>query len=387
MTVFDVVAVIGFSAAIVLAATVRPPRTSAGRPALGMFSLATVLLLVVSVSNALEHSGVTSAFDSYEDYLEILFPPLVAYGVYLTYVSSKIEQTRRSARALEAQHGMLVSIVDATPVGIAVLDDLGRVTFANERAKDTLELTEDAETGDYCNPGWVAHDLEEGPGAARIDTLLPRGGRVPGVARGRHRPSRGLADPRCGRRARRLRVRRERPNTTRWGIHLPMRRRARPCAVAPEEGGAGMLKEFKEFALKGNAIDLAVGLVIGAAFGAIVTSLVNDLIMPPVGLLLGGADFQNLFVVLKEGAQVPGPYGSLAAAQAAEAVTLNYGVFLNTLVSFVIITFSIFLVVKLMNSLRKSEEEATAKECPFCRTEIPVEASRCPACTSELGAA
>jgi large conductance mechanosensitive channel len=146
-----------------------------------------------------------------------------------------------------------------------------------------------------------------------------------------------------------------------------------------------VLKEFKEFALKGNAVDLAIGLVIGVAFGAIVTSLVNDLIMPLVGLLLGGADFSNLFVVLKEGTKAAGPYTSLAAAQAAGANTLNWGRFVNYIISFLIIAFSIFMVVKGMNRFRRAEE-ATTKACPFCATDIPIAASKCPACTSELPA-
>jgi large conductance mechanosensitive channel len=116
-----------------------------------------------------------------------------------------------------------------------------------------------------------------------------------------------------------------------------------------------MFKEFKEFSLKGNVVDLAVGVVIGAAFGGIVTSLVNDVIMPPVGLLVGGVDFKNLFVVLKPGAHVPGPYPALEAAKAAGAVTLNVGVFLNTVINFLIIAFVIFLVVKVINRLRRQD--------------------------------
>jgi len=116
-----------------------------------------------------------------------------------------------------------------------------------------------------------------------------------------------------------------------------------------------MLKEFKEFSLKGNVVDLAVGVVIGAAFGGIVTSLVNDVIMPPVGLLIGGVDFKNLFIVLKPGAHVSGPYPALEAAKAAGAVTLNLGVFLNTVINFLIIAFVIFLAVKVINRLRRQE--------------------------------
>jgi large conductance mechanosensitive channel len=150
-----------------------------------------------------------------------------------------------------------------------------------------------------------------------------------------------------------------------------------------------MLKEFKEFALRGNVIDMAVGIVIGAAFGTIVKSLVADVIMPPIGLLLGGVDFENFFLVLRKGAEVAGPYASLAAAKEAGAVTLNYGVFLNTVISFLIVAFSIFMVVKQMNRLKKQEAAAppppTHKKCPHCQMEVPIEAKKCGHCTSELG--
>ena len=116
-----------------------------------------------------------------------------------------------------------------------------------------------------------------------------------------------------------------------------------------------MLKEFKEFVMRGNVMDMAVGIIIGAAFGAIVTSLVNDVIMPPIGLLLGGADFSNLFVVLKDGATAPPPYASVAAAKAAGAVTLNLGLFVNAVVSFTIVAFAVFLVVKSVNRVRRAE--------------------------------
>ena len=151
-----------------------------------------------------------------------------------------------------------------------------------------------------------------------------------------------------------------------------------------------MLKEFKEFALKGNVMDMAVGIVIGAAFGTIVKSLVADIIMPPIGLLLGNVDFQNLFLVLKQGAEVAGPYPTVAAAQEAGAVTLNYGMFLNTVVSFLIVAFAIFMVVKQINSLKKKEEAAppppSKKKCDFCASEIAIEAKKCPHCTSNLAA-
>ena len=150
-----------------------------------------------------------------------------------------------------------------------------------------------------------------------------------------------------------------------------------------------MLKEFKEFALRGNVMDMAVGIIIGAAFGTIINSLVQDVLMPPIGLLLGNVDFSNIFVVLKEG-KVAGPYASVAAAKAAGAVTTNIGVFINTLISFVIIAFAVFLLVKTMNRLRRQEEAPaaapTTKECTYCSTSIPIKATRCPHCTSELKA-
>ena len=149
-----------------------------------------------------------------------------------------------------------------------------------------------------------------------------------------------------------------------------------------------MFKEFKEFAMRGNVIDMAVGIVIGAAFGTIVKSLVSDIIMPPIGLLLGKVDFSNLFAVLKQGGTVAGPYTSLVDAQAAGAVTINYGVFIDTVISFIVIAFAIFMVIRGMNKLKKKEEaapvEPTTKDCPYCLTSIPIKATRCPHCTSEL---
>ncbi len=148
-----------------------------------------------------------------------------------------------------------------------------------------------------------------------------------------------------------------------------------------------MLKEFKEFAMRGNVMDMAVGIIIGAAFGAIVGALVSDVIMPPIGLLLGNVDFSNLFVVLKEGT-APGPYATVAAAKAAGAVTLNYGLFLNTVVNFIIVALAIFFLVRGMNALRKKEAAPpavpTTKECPHCLSTIPIKATRCGHCTSEL---
>ena len=148
-----------------------------------------------------------------------------------------------------------------------------------------------------------------------------------------------------------------------------------------------MLKEFKEFAMRGNVIDMAVGIIIGAAFGTIIGTLVSDVLMPPIGLLLGNVDFSNLFMVLKQG-KIAGPYATVAAAKGAGAVTLNYGLFLNTIINFLIIAFAIFFVVRGMNTLKKKEKaEPTTKECPHCLSTIPIKATRCGHCTSELGAA
>ncbi|MGB7629558.1 MAG: large conductance mechanosensitive channel protein MscL [Candidatus Deferrimicrobium sp.] len=151
-----------------------------------------------------------------------------------------------------------------------------------------------------------------------------------------------------------------------------------------------MLKEFKEFAMRGNVVDMAVGIIIGAAFGTIITSLVAEVLMPPIGLLLGNVDFSNLFLVLKEGKTI-GPYATVAAAKAAGAVTLNYGLFVNTIVNFLIVAFAIFFLIRAMNSMKKKEEAPaaapTTKECPQCLSTIPIKATRCGHCTSELKAA
>jgi large conductance mechanosensitive channel len=148
-----------------------------------------------------------------------------------------------------------------------------------------------------------------------------------------------------------------------------------------------MIKEFKEFALHGSVLDMAVGIIIGVAFGAIISSFVSDVLMPPIGLLLGHVDFSNLYVVLTAG-KVAGPYASLAAAQQAGAVTLNYGLFINKIISFLIVAFALFLVIRSMNKMKRKAEpvpvEPTTKECPFCFTMIPIKAVRCPNCTSEL---
>ena len=144
-----------------------------------------------------------------------------------------------------------------------------------------------------------------------------------------------------------------------------------------------MFEEFKKFAMRGNVVDMAVGIIIGAAFGKIVSSLVKDVIMPPIGLLVGDVDFSNLFVTLSEGS-----YDTMAQAQEAGAATLNYGAFINTVVDFLIVAFAIFIVIRQMNRLKKTEAaapaEPTTKDCPFCLTAIPIKASRCPSCTSEL---
>lgn len=142
-----------------------------------------------------------------------------------------------------------------------------------------------------------------------------------------------------------------------------------------------MFKEFKEFAMKGSMVDLAVGIIIGAAFGKIVTSLVNDIIMPPIGLLLGKVDFSNLFINLSDK-----DYSTLAEAKAAGAATINYGLFLNTVIDFIIVAFVIFLVIRQINRLKRQQEPAApdTKECQYCFTVIPVKATRCPHCTAEI---
>ena len=150
-----------------------------------------------------------------------------------------------------------------------------------------------------------------------------------------------------------------------------------------------MLQEFKKFALRGNVVDMAVGIIIGGAFGTIVKSLVADVLMPPIGLMLGGVDFANFFVTLKEGATA-GPYATLASAQEAGAVVISYGVFMNAVISFLIVAFAVFMLIRAINKVQAEEEapeeEPTTKECSFCMSTIPVNAIRCPNCTSELTA-
>jgi large conductance mechanosensitive channel len=144
-----------------------------------------------------------------------------------------------------------------------------------------------------------------------------------------------------------------------------------------------VLKEFKEFAMKGNVMDLAVGFILGAAFGKIVSSLVSDIIMPPIGLILGKVDFSSLFLNLSGKS-----YASLAEAKAAGAATLNYGVFLNNVVDFLIVAFAVFLLVRIVNRWNKPAPAAvpTTKDCPYCVSKIPVKATRCPNCTSQIPA-
>lgn len=151
-----------------------------------------------------------------------------------------------------------------------------------------------------------------------------------------------------------------------------------------------MLKNFRDFAMRGNVLDMAVGIIIGAAFGSIVKSLVSDVIMPPIGLLLGNVDFSNLFVVIREGAKQAGPYASIAQAHAAGAVTLNYGLFINTVISFIIVALSVFMLVSAMQNAQKKFKRAETptspgtKDCPHCFSTINIKATRCPNCTSEL---
>jgi len=149
-----------------------------------------------------------------------------------------------------------------------------------------------------------------------------------------------------------------------------------------------ILEEYQKFAVRGNVVDMAVGIIIGAAFNGVVQSLVKDVLTPPLGLLMGDVDFTNLFVVLQEGTS-PGPYATLEAAQTAGAVTLNLGVFVNSAVSFLIVSFAVFVLVRYINRLREPDvapEPAapTVKKCPHCATDVPIAATRCPHCTSDL---
>lgn len=151
-----------------------------------------------------------------------------------------------------------------------------------------------------------------------------------------------------------------------------------------------ILLEFKKFAMRGNVMDMAVGIIIGAAFGKIVDSFVKDVIMPPISLALSKVDFANLFFVLKDGSKTPAPYESLEAAQAAGAVTMNVGSFLNAVISFIIVAIAVFMLIKAMNTLQakleRQEEKAapTTKDCPYCLSKIPLGAVKCPQCTADL---
>jgi large conductance mechanosensitive channel len=151
-----------------------------------------------------------------------------------------------------------------------------------------------------------------------------------------------------------------------------------------------VLKEFKEFAMRGNVVDMAVGIIIGGAFGTIVKSLVSDVLMPPIGLLLGNVNFSNMLLTLK-GGDVAGPYATPEAAADAGAVTMNYGVFIDNIISFLIVAFAVFLLIRFINRMKKQEEVAPpppdTKDCAFCFTSVPIKATRCPHCTSELQAA
>jgi len=150
-----------------------------------------------------------------------------------------------------------------------------------------------------------------------------------------------------------------------------------------------MIEDFKKFVMRGNVIDMAVGIIIGAAFGSIINSLVADILMPPIGLVLGNVDFSNLFLVLKEG-KVASPYVSLASAKAAGAVTINAGLFVNAIISFLIVAFAMFSLIRSMNKLYRQKEAPpaapTSKDCPYCLSMIPIKATRCAHCTSELKA-
>jgi large conductance mechanosensitive channel len=150
-----------------------------------------------------------------------------------------------------------------------------------------------------------------------------------------------------------------------------------------------VMKEFREFAVKGNVVDMAVGIIIGAAFGTIVRSLVDDIIMPPIGMLLGGIAFENFFAVLRQG-ETAGPYLTLEDARAAGAVTINYGVFIMAVISFLIVALAVFFLIRAINQLKRQEQVApeapTDRPCPFCATAIPLKAVRCPHCTSQLEA-
>ena len=149
-----------------------------------------------------------------------------------------------------------------------------------------------------------------------------------------------------------------------------------------------MFKEFKDFIMRGNVVDMAVGIIIGVAFGLIIKSMVADVLMPPIGILLGGVDFSNLFIIIKEGT-TSGPFDTLAAAKESGAVVVSYGVFINTVISFIIVAFAIFMLIRKLNKMKKKEEapaaEPTTKDCSHCFSTIAIKATKCPQCTSSLG--
>ena len=159
-----------------------------------------------------------------------------------------------------------------------------------------------------------------------------------------------------------------------------------PPLAHTEREVRGFLREFREFAMRGNVVDLAVGVIIGAAFSAVVTALVNDVLMPPLGLLVGGADFKNLFFVLRAGA-VPAPYATVEAAKEAGAVTINIGLFLNAVLGFLLVAFAVFLLVRFINRMHRTEvtpPPPSTRKCPYCVSDISLAAVRCPQCTSEV---
>jgi large conductance mechanosensitive channel len=166
--------------------------------------------------------------------------------------------------------------------------------------------------------------------------------------------------------------------------HFALAGSSLPSNFDREDQTMGMIKEFKEFAMRGNVVDLAVGIIIGAAFGGIVSSLVNDVIMPPVGKLMGNVNFSDLFLSLDP--EKTKDITSLAQAKEAGAAVIAYGSFINTVINFVIVAFCVFLLVKAMNRMKTPQKAgpATTKECPFCLSTIPLKASRCPHCTSEI---
>lgn len=148
-----------------------------------------------------------------------------------------------------------------------------------------------------------------------------------------------------------------------------------------------MLKEFRDFALKGNVLDMAIGIIIGASFGTIVKSIVDDIIMPPIGLLIGRVDFSQMFFILKEGIKAHSPYATVKDAAAAGAVTLNYGLFINNVVTFLIVAFSVFMMVKTFQKIKNRDQaapEPTTKDCPHCFSKVNIQATKCAFCTAEL---